>query len=531
VLVAGTTGSGKTSAVRSAVRQFEAAGVPVLVLSPTKGGEYVDLAHLIWSIVEPVAPGTVVAHRHLNPLEAPPGVAVMSHLDYVTALVEDSLDLPDPIPHLVRQELGRLYEDRGWDLASDTNSFLADTADYPVWPTLSELRRAVMRRARTDYAGDVASNVRGAASVRLRSLTLGAKGLVLDSDRPSRFTDLLDRTAVVSLDAVADDREKRFLMGVVFPWIIGAGRLAGPTAGRLRHVLVVEEAHRVFDDAQRASNSPAGGAPRGRFAAELAANLLSESRSSGQCVVVVDQSPRKLIDDVIANTGTKVVFAVPHEADQRAVGAAMNLTDQQRRSLVSLAPDEPLGFGIGMDGPVHLAAVPDRPPISPPTRPPGSAAASSASRRPAAGPPSAALGTLVALSDGEVRRRALDRLNELLEPAWASVTVGAAVERVGRELRWTADERDRLVGDLLDGADPAVPPDRRPFPRCRCDSAPTETARLAGQLVAMARITRDDGVEPDCRLTVDHLVPLPAGVDRLRSEVERCLTATEGAPR
>lgn len=530
VLVAGTTGSGKTSFVRGLVRQFDATGIPVLVLGPTKGCEYSDRAEIVWSIGEPVAPGTVVAERHLNPLEAPPGVLVMSHLDYVTALIEDSLDLPDPIPHLVRQELGRLYQDRGWDLSSNTNRFLAHTPGYPVWPTLSELRRAVMKRADMDYAGDVASNVRGAAAVRLRSLTLGAKGLVLDSDRPSQFTDLLDRTAVISLDAGADDREKRFLMGVVFPWISGAGRLAGTTAGRLRHVLVIEEAHRVFEDGQRSISAGGSGAPRGRFAAELASNLLSESRASGQCVVVVDQSPRKLIDDVIANTGTKVVFALPHEDDQRAAGAAMNLTDPQRRSLVSLAPDEPLGFGIGMTGPVHVRTDPDRPRAAEPTRSFLPGGATSTHGCPTTGP-SGAVAMLVVLARDDVRRNAVVRLSETLAPAWVNVAVGAAVERAGRELRWTVDERDELLTALLDGADPVGPPDRRSQPSCPCSNSTTDASRLACQIVAMDRLAREDQGERDRGVTVDSLVPLVDGVDRLRSEVQRCLTATNGAGR
>jgi len=349
---------------------------------------------------------------------------------------------------------------------------------------------------------------------------MGAKGLVLDSDRPSRFTDLLDRSAVISLDGLTDDREKKFLMGVVFPWITGAGRLAGTTGGRLRHVLVVEEAHRVFEDAPGTASTH-GGAPRGRFAAELASNLLSESRASGQCVVVVDQSPRKLIADVVANTGTKVVFALPHEDDQRAMGAAMNLTDEQRRSLVALAPDQPLGIGTGMAGPVHVLTKPDRPPVTAveshdaPTTP-------LSTRRGSEAEPVAALAMLAVLGSGDIRRRAVARLEDTTDPVWVDVALRSAVEQAGRELRWTATERDDLASAMAERGDPAVPPDRRRPLTCRRDARPATDSELACRLVALDQIAREDAMV-DGPATSDRIVPLSGGVDRLRSEVERCL--------
>lgn len=370
--------------------------------------------------------------------------------------------------------------------------------------------------------------MRGAAGVRLRSLTMGAKGLVLDSDRPSRFTDLLNCSAVISLDGLADDREKKFLMGVVFPWITGASRLAGTTGGRLRHVLVVEEAHRVFEDALR-TVSTSGGTPRGRFAAELASNLLSESRASGQCVVVVDQSPRKLIDDVVANTGTKVVFALPHEDDQRAIGAAMNLTDEQRRSLVALAPDQPLGFGIGMAGPVHLQTKPDRPPTTPveSLHPPATLWSTPGG---AEAEPIAALAMLAVLGTGDIRHQAVTRLEDIADPVWVDVALRSAVERAGRELRWTPVERDDLVSALAERGDPVGPPDRRRPLACRCGDRPTADSELSCRLIALDQIAREDDPRVDGPVTSDRVVPLRDGADRLRSEVERCLNLNDRAP-
>ncbi|MDP1793403.1 MAG: ATP-binding protein [Acidimicrobiales bacterium] len=459
VLAVGMTGSGKTSFARGVIRDFAAAGTGVLVIEPSKG-DYGDLADVVWRIGEPLDPTTVRPPFVLNPFEVPPGLPVMTHLDRVAALIEDTLDLPDPIPHLVRQQLAVLYEARGWDLATNTNRMSEMVPDFPTSPTLSDLRAAVVAAVERLYTGEVAMNVRGAASVRLGSLANGPKGLTLDTDRPSNFEQqLLRGVTVVNLDAVGDDREKAFLVGLLL-LRLWAARRSQPAPGRLVHATIVEEAHRLLGkpSSPRADTTSAG---RGRFTAELASNLLAEIRASGEALFILDQSPRKLIDDVIANTGTKVIFALPHRDDQDAVGAAIGLAEPERRAVALLRPDEPLFFTTGMAAPVLMRARFLRPPAERALPP------EDGRRDTALSSPLAEALAAVALSNTEHAAEARAELIALGRPA-AALALGRAAEALGSLQRWTPPERDKAARAILDGRAAKSPPDRREPTTCSC---------------------------------------------------------------
>jgi hypothetical protein len=74
--------------------------------------------------------------------------------------------------------------------------------------------------------------------------------------------------------------------------------------------------------------------------------------------VIAEQIPAKLLPDVIKNTAVKVVHRLPARDDRDSVGATINLTEEQSRFLVTLAPGTGAVFADGMDRPV-LVAVPD----------------------------------------------------------------------------------------------------------------------------------------------------------------------------
>jgi len=111
-------------------------------------------------------------------------------------------------------------------------------------------------------------------------------------------------------------------------------------------VIVIEEAHRLLRDR--------GTGRAATHAVELLAGMLAESRAYGEGIVVAEQIPTKLISDVVKNTALKVVHRLPAEDDRQLVGAAMNLSEEQSRQVVSLPPGNAAVFADGMDRPLRV---------------------------------------------------------------------------------------------------------------------------------------------------------------------------------
>jgi hypothetical protein len=159
---------------------------------------------------------------------------------------------------------------------------------------------------------------------------------------------------------VGDDSDKAFLMGTVLIRLAEHLRMehrakpAGPVA--LRHITVIEEAHRLLRRPEAAGSEPVGGAAA--HAVEMFAGLLAEIRAYGEGLIIAEQIPGRLVDDVIKNTAVKITHRLPAADDRGAVGATMNTTTAQNRFLVTLRPGEAAVFADGMDYPV-LARMPD----------------------------------------------------------------------------------------------------------------------------------------------------------------------------
>jgi DNA helicase HerA-like ATPase len=383
VFVCGATGAGKSQTVRTLLEAATRAGIPWLVVEPAKAEYRLMAARLAPAgpgnpdrpgsgataatagpEVVPIRPGESDAiAAGLNPLEPAPGEAgrrfpLQTHADLVKALFIASFRSDEPFPQVLSAALTRVYEDAGWDMvlgetvAADPN---------PRYPSLTDLQRAAIRIVRdVGYSQRVTDDVLGFIKVRLSSLRLGTTGRFLEGGHQLDFGALLRTNAVLEIEDVGDDSDKAFLMGTVLIRLVEHLRMANRSRPAspvtLRHLTVIEEAHRLL----RRQETPGGGSADGAaaHAVEMFAGLLAEIRAYGEGLIIAEQIPDRLIADVIKNTAVKITHRLPAADDRDAVGATMNMTRAQNRFLVTLRPGEAAVFTDGMDYPL-LARMPD----------------------------------------------------------------------------------------------------------------------------------------------------------------------------
>jgi hypothetical protein len=361
VFVTGATGAGKSQTIRGLLEQATHAGIPWLVVEPAKAEYQLMAARLPDGDVIRIRPGDLDAPpAGINPLEPAPGPGgtpfpLQAHADLVRALFLAAFQADEPFPQVLAAALTRAYEQAGWDMVTGQPAI---SGAHPSYPTLEDLQATALHVVENiGYGREVADNVRGFVQVRIHSLRLGTSGRFLDGGHPLSFAALLDSNVVFEIEDAGDDHDKAFLMGTMLIRLTEHLRLRHraerPAAPRLRHLTVIEEAHRLLRQPPPGTgNGPAA------HAVEMFADLLAEVRAYGEGLIIAEQIPAKLIPDVIKNTAVKVVHRLPAADDRQTVGATMNLTDQQSQYLVTLVPGEAAVFTDGMDYPI-LARMPD----------------------------------------------------------------------------------------------------------------------------------------------------------------------------
>jgi hypothetical protein len=355
VLVAGTTGSGKTTTCIRMLVELWKQGIPTLVIEPAKTEYRTLLGSEIGSDLQIFTLGDeVVSPFRLNPLEIMPNVRVERHISYLKAAFTAALPTFGILPSLVEESLYRIYSRKRWRFIDE-----GVLDDARPMPTLDELYREILRVAEErGYQERTMQDVRAAASGRIKPFLLGSKGQMLNVPRSIPMDVLTTRPTILELESLNDEEKALvmlFLLTMLYEYMRTTRR-----ERRLQHVTIIEEAHRVMARATRPADPEAAPATAAAAVSMFAA-MLSEIRAYGEGIVIAEQIPRHLADDAVKNTNVKIVHQLPGEDDRRVIGAAMSLGEEQEPYIAKLEPGWAAFFTEGYEKPtfVHVNKYPD----------------------------------------------------------------------------------------------------------------------------------------------------------------------------
>ncbi|WP_238010144.1 hypothetical protein KZZ52_05495 [Dactylosporangium sp. AC04546] len=357
--IVGTPGSGKTNTALHLCRQLRGHGVPFAVIEPVNAQlddyrwlatlpEFDDL--LIFTVGD-----DDVAPLRLNPFQVPDGATVSSHVSNLLACFEAAFGLWDPLPFLYRRALVETYRRRGFHAAH--RAAPADGERWPVLPEFAGVLAEVVEQL--GYAGETHANIDAAARLRAEALIEGACGTTLNCRRSYDIGTLMRRPVVFELAGVGDNAKEQSLITLLLVTAMRGWYRQHRRSGDAPHVVLLEEAHRVFPRA--AARTGQGDQKEGNaqaLAAERIAQGLAEDRKYRQSYLLIDQQVGKVAEDAYKITNLKIMHRTAAAEDRELLGQTMAMHDDQVRAAAALRPFEAIVSHNALDQAV-LVAVPD----------------------------------------------------------------------------------------------------------------------------------------------------------------------------
>lgn len=377
--VCGITGSGKTTTVKGIIAN---SGVPFMVIESAKK-EYRNIKlpnnemPKVFTLGKPE-----INCPQINPFYIMPGISPQLHIDFLKDLFNASFAFYGPMPYILEKCLQNIYSKRGWNLTLGFHPYLINKENmvdffdskyisdmYAInshkllFPTMYDLKCEIERYIEEEmqYEGEVAGNIKTAIKARLEGLCNGAKGYMFNTTENINVGELLKENTVFELEGLADDSDKAFCVGLLII-LLNEYRQVEKEQNvvaefELKHLLVIEEAHRLLKNVDTDKSTEDAGNPKGK-AVEHFTNMLAEMRSYGQGVIVAEQIPSKLAPDVIKNSSNKVIQRLVSYDDQEIIGNTIGISKEEALYLGTLKTGYALCHKEGMDQPVFVKINP-----------------------------------------------------------------------------------------------------------------------------------------------------------------------------
>ena len=345
--VSGVPGSGKTNTMHHITSSlWKDHKIPFLVLEPAKQ-EYRALANdpemKDMYLFSPNA--DMSFPLHINPFEMPKGTLVAEHIRRLCSVFEGAFPLDPPMPFLLDTAIEAVYRELGWipEHVYTGEEKREDADQKRPLPTMSMLYRRLEQELKsTQYSDEVRGNLESALKVRIGSLLRREMGDVFDVPEstlePEKW---LEVPAVIELESMGTG-PANFLTLMLCSLIRETLKVNPKFDGKVRHVIFIEEAHNLIGPESEEQNGST--ADPKQAATAFIVKMLAEVRALKEGIVIADQLPTVMAQEVLKNTGLKIGLRITSADDRSLLGSTMAASGMQLEQMSTFAVGEALIF-------------------------------------------------------------------------------------------------------------------------------------------------------------------------------------------
>jgi hypothetical protein len=233
--------------------------------------------------------------------------------------------------------------------------------DYPKFETAIDYGREILKKR--GYEPTVEKNLIAALETRFIALTNGSLKDIINVNNSTPYATLFDRPVVINLSNF--ELEHQALISAMLVLSLNEYRKSQKAErrksgeknlkDRLMHLTVVEEAHNII---RKPSVDFSGVGNAQKVVADMFSNILSQIRTLGEGIMLIDQIPSRLIEDAVKNTNYKIVHRLPSLDDAESMAISLCLRPEQARVIPALAKGNVLAYG-DMDDAASWVLIPD----------------------------------------------------------------------------------------------------------------------------------------------------------------------------
>lgn len=324
-LIVGMPGTGKTTFAVNILTQFAKKGIPFLAIEPTKN-EYRAMIDAIPDLQIFTPGNNKVSPFIINPFIPPEGITVEQYVPSLMSAFKAAFAMEGALEMLFMKAINKCYIDYGWKKTSKTGD--TDVQPFGLYEYILCFRKVM---ASMHYAKEVQSNLETAGLLRLMNL-IEQNSNIYDNISTIPISELLSKPTVLELNAIDNQEQKALIMALLLSNICVHTKNNQKGEGTLKNIILIDEAHVLLDVGASSEN----GNKSADTTVKTIQNMIAEIRSYGTGIIIADQKPSKVTDDIVANTNVKVAFRLTAPKERNIIKDSTDMSESNAEYLSKL---------------------------------------------------------------------------------------------------------------------------------------------------------------------------------------------------